>query len=110
MLFNKKDLIEVNQDIDQVLKAIHLYERKHQHLIAAVHPNYTKSAQNLLHYLALRSFDTDQFQQKLKAIGIPSVTSIEDNVLHNVLTFKSIITHLLHEETPLKYIPLLTVE
>ena len=85
MLFNKKDLIEVNQDIDQVLKAIHKYEQKHQHLIDAVHPNYTKSARNLLHYLALRSFDTDQFQQKLKDIGIPSVTSIEDNVLQNVL-------------------------
>ncbi len=110
MLFNRKDLIEVNKDIDQVLKAIHLYERKHQHLIDAVHPNYIKSAKNLLHYLALRSFDTDKFQQRLKEIGIPSVTSIEDNVLYNVLTFKSIITHLLNVDVPLKYTPFLPVE
>ena len=110
MLFNKKDLIEVNQDIDQVLKAIHIYEHKHQHLIDAVHPNYTKSAKNLVHYLALRSFDTDHFQQRLKDIGIPSVTSIEDNVLHNVLTFKSIITHLLNENGKLKHNTFMSVE
>ena len=109
MLFKKQDLIEVNNDIDHVLQAIHNYERKHQHLTNAVHPNYTKSAKNLLHYLALRRFDTDQFQEKLKKIGIPSMTSFEDNVLHNVLTFKSIIMHLLSNPSELDYTSVLSV-
>ena len=110
MLFNKQDLIQVNKDIDEVLKAIHTYELKHQHLIDAVHPNYTKSAKNLLHYLALRSFDTDQFQQRLKDIGIPSVSSIEDNVLHYVLTFKSIINHLLNDHAKLSHLSFMSIE
>ena len=49
--------------------------------LSGVHPIYQKSAQNMVHYLAFRSFDIDIMQDKLRELGLPSLTNIEGHVL-----------------------------
>lgn len=100
MLFPKDKLKEINKDLDRILVEIFKYEKKYQHLIHQVHPKYTKSAQNLIHYLAIRSTNTDRFQKKLTDIGLPNSANTEMSVLHNILNTKIIIKSLLNEEHP----------
>lgn len=46
-----------------------------------VHPNYRKSAQNLLHYLALRRHDLRPLQRRLAILGLSSLGRAESHVL-----------------------------
>jgi len=95
MHFDKENLLEINTQIDLILDKISEFETTYKTQIENVHPNYTKSAKNLIHYLALRSFDIDVFQEKLYALGIPFSSNTEGSILYNVLIFKTIINHLL---------------
>lgn len=98
MLFDTQKLQDINSQIDLFLKKIDEYENLYQPQIANVHPNYAESAKNLIHYLALRSFDIDIYQKQLIDIGLPNTTSSESSVLSNLLIFKTIINHLLNKE------------
>ena len=95
MLFKKKDLEEINIQIDLILNKIYEFEQFYADQIKNVHPKYTKSAKNLIHYLAYRSFDNDIFQKKLNEIGLPSSSNTESSVLNHLITFKTIINALL---------------
>ncbi len=95
MLFQKENLQKINAQIDEILKKITDYETRYSQQILNVHPNYQKSAKNLIHYLALRTFDNDVLQNKLYEIGLPSSASSESSILQNIITFKTIINSLL---------------
>ena len=99
MLFSKDKLQEVSNSIDTVIQKIYELESKYSKQINKVHPNYTDCAKNLIHYLALRSFDVDLFQEKLGELGLPNSPGSENNVLYNLLTFKTLINSLLKIET-----------
>ncbi|UMB53515.1 pyruvate kinase [Lutibacter sp. A64] len=96
MLFETEKLEEIRIQIDLILEKILEYENRYKNQILGVHPNYTESAKNLIHYLALRSFDNAVFQDKLSKIGLPNTSSSESSVLHNLLVYKTIINHLLN--------------
>ena len=49
-----------------------------------IHPNYRKSAENLLHYLALRRRDLRPLQLRLAALGLSSLGRAESHVLATV--------------------------
>lgn len=98
MLFETEKLKEIRLQIDLILEKVLEYENTYRSQIASVHPNYTESAKNLIHYLALRSFDNDVFQDKLNKLGLPNTSSPESSVLHNILIYKTIINHLLKTE------------
>ena len=104
MLFETEKLEEIRIQIDLILEKILEYENRYKNQISSVHPNYTESAINLIHYLALRSFDNDVFQDKLNKIGLSNTSSSESSVLHNLLVYKTIINRLLNnnevENTP----------
>jgi len=99
MLFSKDNLQKISNSIDTVIEKIHELESKYKLQIKNVHPNYRGSAKNLIQYLALRSFDVDLFQEKLGEIGLPNSPGSENNVLYNLLTFKTLINSLLKVET-----------
>ena len=100
MLFPKNKLVEIQNEIDLVLSKFSEFETKYQAQINNVHPNYSKSALNLIHYLALRSFRVDQFQEKLSEIGLPNISGSENNILSAVLGLKTLISSLLKIEVP----------
>jgi len=95
MLFNIEKLQEISSEIDLILDKISRFENTYKVQIENVHPNYTKSAKNLIHYLALRSFDIAIFQEKINKLGLPNSLNNEGSILYNLLIFKTIINHLL---------------
>ncbi len=92
---NQEKLIDINNQIDQIIRMAKELERNNQDLISKAHPIYRESALNLTHYLAFRSFDIDALQDKLKYIGLPNLANIEGHVMHSLLTIKTIINHLI---------------
>jgi len=49
-----------------------------------IHPNYRRSAENLLHYLVLRRRDRRQLQQHLAVLGLSSLGRSESHVLATI--------------------------
>ncbi len=99
MHYPVKNLLEISNTIDLVIAKIYELEIKYKDQIDKVHPNYTKSAKNLIHYLALRSFDIEILQDKLEEIGMPITPESKKNILHRVLNFKTIINSLLNTKS-----------
>ncbi|MDX1702159.1 MAG: pyruvate kinase, partial [Melioribacteraceae bacterium] len=97
MLFKEDNLKEIGQHLDTILSKVLDYENRYQHYIENVHPKYEKSAKNLIHYLAFRTFDNAVIQNKLHKLGFPSSTSSESNILHNLVTYKTIVKSLLNQ-------------
>src|SRR5690606_22167478 len=76
------------------------FEQKYQPQLSKVHPNYAKSAKNLVHYLALRTFDVNILQEKLDEIGLPISPESKNSILHRILNVKTIINSLLDIDLP----------
>lgn len=94
--FTPLEIID-HQLSDIILKA-QVLEAKYSDELSGVHPVYRKSAQNMIHYLAFRSFDIDIMQDKLRELGLPSLTNIEGHVLESLLSIKTLINHLLGKQ------------
>lgn len=98
MRFEKEALLSINSKIVEVIDKAGQLEKQYQYEISSVDPVYKKSAQNLIHYLAFRSFEIDLLQDQLREIGLPSLTHIEAHVMESLLSIKTIINHLLGEQ------------
>ncbi|MDJ0646548.1 MAG: pyruvate kinase [Flavobacteriaceae bacterium] len=100
MILPKDKLLEIAATIDLMMRRISEFEHHYETKINSVHPNYTESARNLVHYLALRSFNLDILQEKLDTIGLPNSVASENSVLLNLLNYKTIINSLLKIDLP----------
>lgn len=100
MLYPKNKLQEIVVSSDLIIARISELEHKYKEQIDNVHPNYTKSAKNLIHYLALRSFNIDFLQEKMDEIGLPNSPEFKGSILHRILSFKTIINSLLNIDLP----------
>lgn len=98
MKLQTEALQSIQEQITSIIQKSHELEIKYRTEISAVHPVYKKSAQNLVHYLAFRSFGIDILQDKLRELGLPSLTNIEGHVMESLLSIKTIINHLLGEQ------------
>jgi pyruvate kinase len=97
MLFNKTSLNNILLQLDDILNRILEFETQHEHLIQKVHPNYTQSARNLIHYLAIRTFDNNALQKALIENNLPNTASSESHILQSILSLKTIIHSLLKQ-------------
>ena len=95
MKLQTESLQSIHDQITSIIQKSHELEIKYSAHISSVHPIYKKSAQNLIHYLAFRSFGIDVLQDKLRELGLPSLTNIEGHVMESLLSIKTIINHLL---------------
>ena len=59
-------------------------EGQNESLIARIHPYYKSSARNLLHYLAIRTFELDEIQAALSSLGLSSLDHSEGYTLTNL--------------------------
>ncbi|KAL3653612.1 hypothetical protein CASFOL_003293 [Castilleja foliolosa] len=70
------------------LKAVHLHilamEQWNTSRLKLCHQNYSASATNLLHYLALKSLDTELIKEKLSSIGLPNLETVNTHVLSSL--------------------------
>ena len=90
----KEKFLEINSQIEEIIKKALSLELEYKNVIFEVHPAYRQSALNLLHYLALRNFDIDELQILLKNIGLPDLSNIEGHVMKSLLMIKTIISAL----------------
>ncbi|MGI9532250.1 pyruvate kinase [Lutimonas sp.] len=95
MLFSKDKLQEIVAALNSIIETMYEFEDKFESQIKNVHPNYSYSAQNLVHYLAMRSFNINVFQQKLEDIGLPVSLESQDNILVSLLNLRTIVYSLL---------------
>src|SRR5262249_9601763 len=59
-------------------------ERRHFTVGGDPHPNYAESQRNLLHYLALRSYDLRPLQRELAVLGLSSLGRMESHGLASI--------------------------
>ena len=84
-----------NEIINRLLE----FESKYSDEINAVNPTFRKSAVNLIHYLAFRSFDIASLQDELRELSLPSLSNIEPHVMVSLSSVKMIIEKLNNKET-----------
>lgn len=75
-------------------------ERQFADELAAVHPKFTDSAKNLIHYVALRQFDIRELQDQLVTLGLSSLGRAEPHVLPNLLAVRRALQSLHGQDTP----------
>jgi len=87
----ENELFLISELLDKIIFKAQELEENYDDLISEVHPSYQESAINLVHYLALRSFDIDELQTQLRKIGLADLINIEGHVLRSLLSIKSIV-------------------
>lgn len=97
MRFNTELLQEIKIRLTQIIEKAQELESEYTYKINEVHPVYRRSAQNLVHYLAFRSFETDDLQTQLRNQNLPLLSNIEAHVLDSLYSIKIIIHSLLGE-------------
>src|SRR5690554_2549506 len=100
MHYPEEKLQVISATIDSVIDKILIYELKYKVQLDNVHPKYAQSAKNLIHYLALRTFDINGLQGKLDEIGLPISPESKNSILHRMLNFKIILNSLLNIDLP----------
>ncbi|RDV12995.1 pyruvate kinase [Pontibacter diazotrophicus] len=76
-----KQLEELIEQIDTLHEGAVALEQKFAPAVELVHPEFRKSAQNLLHYLSLRKHDMRNLQENLSQLGLSSLGRAEGHVL-----------------------------
>jgi pyruvate kinase len=94
----KQHYIKLNEQIDEILyKAIEL-ESKYKSELQQVNSIYKRSAQNLIHYLSLRSFDIDKIDEELRSLSLPTLSAVEGHVMRSLLELKNLLNILLDKD------------
>lgn len=81
--------------LDDILNKMKSMEKNYQEELSMVHHIYKRSAQNLVHYLALRSFEIDKLDDDLAKLGLPLLSSSESHIMRSVLDLKRLVNSLL---------------
>ncbi|NJL11102.1 MAG: hypothetical protein HC908_15605 [Calothrix sp. SM1_7_51] len=71
-------------EIRNIIDYLHTEEQSQITLLEQVQPHYRESARNLLHYLALRTFDLRSIQEELSSLSISSLGHSEGYTLTNL--------------------------
>jgi pyruvate kinase len=75
-------------DLEKIDQLMIKAESDFHHLLEKVHSTNKQNAINLLHYLALRSHDIRELQDKLHAAGLSSMASSESHIRGQLLAIK----------------------
>lgn len=78
---NRADLERASIELKSIYDRAIEFESLHADELAAVHPEFSESARNLVHYLALRQADLRGLQETLVSLGLSSLGRAERNVL-----------------------------
>lgn len=76
---------ELLKEVEYLLEAIYVAEKKASTQIEAVAEAYRKSARNLIHYQRLRDFDLRSMQKKLRNLGMSRIAHAEGHVEASLL-------------------------
>jgi pyruvate kinase len=94
MKFKKEKLEKLIFSMETITETAKKYEDYYSSEIEKVHPEYKKSALNLIHYLALRKEDIRELQKSLGELGISRLGRAESHVMASVLAVKNLLRRL----------------
>ncbi len=89
------------QEISVIIERLEHFEAKYSAELSEIHPNFIKSARNLIHYRALRKEDITAVQNKLANIGLSRLDKPEGHVKASLLASRAILESLLNN-SPIK--------
>jgi pyruvate kinase len=81
---HEEDLSPLIEKIEKVIDHVVEAEQKYKENLEQVHPHYRESARNLVHYMALRSFDLREVQEELSMLSISSLGHSEGYTMTNL--------------------------
>ena len=88
-------------EISAIIERLEHYEAKYTPELSGIHPNFIKSAQNLIHYRALRKEDITVVQKKLANLGLSQLDKPEGHVMASLLVSRAILESFLNN-SPIK--------
>ena len=97
MKFKTETILELIGQLDEILKTMEDKEEQSLDLLESIDPIYQRSAQNLIHYNAFRSFDLSSIQKKLKNMGLTRFANAEGHIMASVLTTRYILGELVKD-------------
>ena len=103
-------LVALELKLDRVLEKAKQMEIQYADELGSVHPIYKKSAENLIHYLALRSFEADILEKELQFLGFASLANSESHIMRDILNLKQLIHNLLNRKESLPVRGILSIE
>jgi pyruvate kinase len=80
--------------LEEIRASLIKHESRFVKQLSDVHPAWRKSANNLLHYLALRQHDIRLLQENLAMLGLSSLGRSESHVMNTVDAVLEILRHL----------------
>ncbi len=105
MSYNKmKSIEQLLPVLEDILSKMEEMQKAYSKDIEQVHSAYSVSAKNLIDYLALRTFNIDRLNEKLKPQGLPEISSDEDHIRRSVVDLKRLINSLL-QRPPMSSMP-----
>ncbi len=82
------------QQVEEIRRSLLLYQSDWQTKLGALHERWRKSADNLLHYIALRRRDIRQLQEDLAELGLSSLGRSEAHVVATLDAVLDALDHL----------------
>ncbi|MFC2084445.1 pyruvate kinase [Bacteroidota bacterium] len=98
MKIKKKKLLRILEKVEKLISSAKKYEKHFRSEIETIHPEYKKSAINLVHYIALRGQDIRDLQDDLGDLGLSRLGKAEAHVMASLQAIKSIISRLLKQK------------
>ncbi|MGI9546005.1 MAG: pyruvate kinase [Flavobacteriaceae bacterium] len=87
----------IGESLDKILAKMKAMEISYAAELNEVHPIYKRSATNLIHYLALRTFNIDKLDEDLMRLGLPKVSDFEGHIKRSILDLRQLINSLMGE-------------
>ena len=98
------------QQVEQLIELSESFAQQHQAALDAVAPLQRQSAENLLHYLAIRSQDMRPLQKELGKLGISRLGRAEGHVMASLMAVRHVLYRLADQPTPDRGAPVLSIE
>lgn len=98
MKIKKENIVDLISGFDTILRKMDQGQKNAKSTIQGVDPVHKKSVQNLLDYLAFRSFDVRRMQKQLKNLGMTRFANAEQHIRASVLTVRSLLGFVIGEE------------
>lgn len=95
MKLKKSRIVEILEQLEQIENDAKELEKKYEKQFKKVHPANFKSAQNLIHYLALRNQDIRELQNTLGQLGISRLGRAESHVMASIAAVKNLLNKIL---------------
>jgi len=100
MKLNPDDILTLIKKIEHIIAVIQDEELNYESELNDVHPIYTKSARNLIHYDKFRELDFRKVQKKLHNLGLTHFASAEEHILSSLIKTRFILYKLIDAEPP----------